>query len=136
MKPLIIVLCVTLMSACSSTSTGRFSEGGTIHGVPVLIRSQANDQERLFMPDLVAVLQKNGFTPITKGEADYSVTLDFNTESAFNVYCNIVLLKDDVPVVSANGTNPGFGTVLARGAAYRGVFDSALKEFDRKLAGK
>ena len=85
------------------------------------------------MPDLVRVLEKRGFVVTKDSNSNYAVQFTYNSDSVFNVYCNIVLMKDGVPLISANGTNPGWGTVIFRESARKGVFDSALEQFEKKL---
>lgn len=131
----ILALClVGIFVGCSSTSTGRLPNTTISIGTPIAIQGKLNDQERLYLPDLVRVLENRGFRVTNDSGAEYTVQMTFNSSSSFNVYCNIVLSKNGVPIISANGTNPGWGVWLARGSAYRGVFESALNEFERKLA--
>ena len=131
----LLSLMVLLIVGCSSTSSGNLSGVAVPKGTFVTIQGSLNDQERLFLPDLVSVLEKRGFTVTKEDKSQYSVQITFSSSSSFNVYCNIVLMKEGIPVISANGTNPGWGVLIARGTAYRGVFDSALREFEKKLYG-
>jgi hypothetical protein len=139
MKPTIVVfaslLAFLLAAGCSSTSSGTLVSQQIIRGTPVRVIGAVNDQEQLFMPDLVKALETRGFAVLKEGKSQYTAQLSFDSSSAFNVRCTITLMKDGVPIVSGGATNPGWGTLIARGKTSRHVFDSALQEFDRKLYG-
>jgi hypothetical protein len=53
----------------------------------------------------------------------------------WNVQCTINLQQRGVPLISASNLNPGWGNWLARSASIEIVADSAIREFDKKLAG-
>jgi hypothetical protein len=125
-----------ILSGCTSTSTGNFAPGaGHVNGATVSVSAPAGSSSALYLPKLVAVLRKHGFTVVGKGQpAEYSAELEMNA-GVWNVQCTINLLQRGVPLISASNLNPGWGNWLARGASISVVADAAIREFDKKLSG-
>jgi hypothetical protein len=127
------VIVTALLLGCTSTSSGTFS--GSAHGATVSVFAPAGSSSALYLPKLVAVLRKHGFTVVGSGQkAEYSAELEMNA-GVWNVQCTINLLQRGVPVVSASNLNPGWGNWIARGASINVVADSVIREFDKKLSG-
>ena len=131
-----VAIVMILLSGCTSTSTGSFaSTSGRANGATVSVSAPAGSSSALYLPKLVAVLRKHGFTVVATGQkAEYSAEFEMNA-GVWNVQCTINLLQRGVPVISASNLNPGWGNWLARGASINVVADAAIREFDKKLSG-
>lgn len=139
MKNQIMILAVVAtstlcLSGCSARAIGSATAAAHITGTKVLI-SQQDPTSRVYVPELAAVLAKHGFAVVGSGKAEYSATIEVNP-GAWNINCNITLSKNGVPVISANGINPGFGNWITRGQNIDSVVHWALNAFDKKLSGQ
>lgn len=110
-----------------------FQSGGHVNEATVSVSAPTGSSSALYLPKLVAILRKHGFTVVGKGQpAEYSAELEMNA-GVWNVQCTINLQQRGVPLISAS--NLEWGNWLARGASIQIVADSAIREFDKKLAG-
>ena len=137
MKNQIMILAATpilCLSGCSSRAIGSAPAAAQVRGAKVSV-SQQDPTSRVYVPELVAVLSKHGFTVVGNEKAEYSATIDVNP-GAWNINCNITLSKNGVPIVSSNAINPGFGNLMTRGQNTDAVVHWALNAFDKKLSAQ
>lgn len=51
----------------------------------------------------------------------------------FNLRVSVGLWREGIPILTASATNPGWGTILARGSAVKSLVDSAVSKFESEL---
>ncbi|MGI8604089.1 MAG: hypothetical protein ACR2OZ_14010 [Verrucomicrobiales bacterium] len=86
------------------------------------------------MPEVASALRRAGFGVTAEPSAPYHVKVVF-AGGGFDLSCTIVMFERGVAIASGKGVNPGFGVWLARDKAYYGVFQDALSQFSRRIAG-
>lgn len=131
-KPAVVAVLLTLfLSSCSSTG---FSTSSSLV-VPRVVAPPTNVHPEVapYVPEFVDALQAAGFKVGNTTDPDaLSLRIDFNP-NPFNIRVAASLIQHGIPVLSASATNPGWGTVLARGAAVNGRAASTLEEFRTEL---
>ena len=86
-----------------------------------------------YAPALAAVLEKNGLIVATNGTPG-ALVCKTSLRGGVTMTARIVLLSEDKPLVTADASNAGVGTVIARGAAKDNIINSALDAFDQELS--
>lgn len=119
------------MITCSST--GYSTKTSLI--VPKTIRSPMNIPTELvpYVPRFVTILQQNGFeVGRTQNPKALDLVFEFNG-NPFNLRVAVGLWQEGIPILSASATNPGWGTVIARGSAMNSLADLAISKFESEL---
>jgi hypothetical protein len=124
-----IAIIGALISSCASSGTGRLS---STPAKTVFIRPGTSDRVAEYVPELASQLRSAGFSVVSTPSATYEVALNLNSGGT-DLSCSIVMYERGVPVVSGRASNIGFGTWLARGAAYQQVFSAALRQFSKRI---
>jgi hypothetical protein len=91
--------------------------------------------DQRYVPEVARALEKHGFRIVT-GEAT-SRTLDcrmaVDQQSIWNFRVHISLWDATKPIVAAEASNRGFGTLLAREAAVQDLVASAIDQLEKEL---
>jgi len=77
-------------------------------------------------------LSSTCFAVSSNAIADASIRTEFSS-NPFHASVSISLWADGDSLVRAKGTNPGWGTLVAPGAAADAIIRSAIDAFDREL---
>ena len=130
MERLLTLLAVLVLSSCISSSQRfdsapvRTQDRGT-----VLLPSDPDYAD--LTPELGAMLKRNGFQPVTNGQARYSVTVYVGGGGFMSA--RMVFSEGGVAKFSTSSLNPGFGTWLAHQAVRRSLFRSAMEKLEEQL---
>ncbi len=124
-------LLVTVITGCSSV--GYSTKSSLV--VPKTIRAPANipDEVVPYVPRYVEALQAKGFAVgRTNDPRALDLVFDFNS-NPFNLRISAGLWNQGIPVLTGSATNPGWGSVIARGAAVNALADTSVQQFTKEL---
>lgn len=130
---LIVVLISVFMASCSTTG---FSTKSSLL-VPRVVAPPTNVHPEVapYVPAFVDALQSAGFAVGSTSDSDaLSLKIEFNP-NPFNIRVSASLEQHGVPVLSVSATNPGWGTVIARGVTVNGRAEAAVEDFRTELVG-
>jgi S1-C subfamily serine protease len=119
------------LSGCSSVgySTSKRISAPKVVKAPSSVPGQLTS----YLPRFTDALEKHGFTV---GQTDdpqaLQLKLAFN-RNPFNLQVKAYLWQNGTVVLSAEATNSGWGTALARGAAVEALVDNAVEDFTEQL---
>jgi hypothetical protein len=98
----------------------------------VIIQAPSNEREATHLPGVVGALQRNGFTPIRHGHAEYQLVFTIET-GPINADATISLSQAGRVVAQARGRDGGPRIILNRSAVVATAVQRALEQFDNEL---
>jgi len=128
---IILIAILQVESGCSSTGYTTISD----ISIPKTIKSPRSIPPELvpYVPSFVAALERSGFQVGSTDDPNaIELVVEFNG-NLFNMRVSVGLWREGIPILTASATNPGWGTLLARGAAVNSLAESALKKFEIEL---
>jgi hypothetical protein len=123
---------VAFMAACAST--GYVTTSDLTVPKTVTLANSLDPEVAPYAPRFISILVQHGFVVGTSNDPHaMELRLDFNG-NLFNMRVGAALWHDGAPILTASATNPGWGTLLARGAAVQNLADSCATKFERELS--
>lgn len=98
----------------------------------VIIQAPSNEREATHLPGVVGALQRNGFTPLRQGHAEYQLVFTIET-GPINADATISLSQAGRVVAEARGRDGGPRIILNRSAVVATAVQHALEQFDSQL---
>lgn len=132
-RNIISLLLFIALGFVGCSSTGYSTKSGII--VPKTIRAPASISVEVapYVPRFVGLLQENGFAVgKTNDPRALDLVFEFNS-NPFNLRVSAGLWREGIPILSATATNPGWGTVIARGSVTNSLADSTAQKFTEEL---
>jgi hypothetical protein len=99
----------------------------------VLVQPPNNEREATHLPQVVETLQRNGFTPVRRGYAQYEVGLLIET-GPVNADATITLSQSGSVMAQARGRDGGTRIILNRSGVVANAVQKALQEFEPQLS--
>lgn len=131
-RALIAVLLSVLTASCSTT--GFSTRTSLVVPRMVVAPSNVHPEVAPYIPEFLDAMQAAGFTVGETTDPDaLSLNVEFNP-NPFNIRVSASLIQRGVQVLSVSATNPGWGTVIARGVAVNGRAEAAIDDFRAELA--
>ena len=128
---LVSTFLVATLAGCSST--GYSTKSNLV--VPKTIRAPADIPVEVvpYVPRYVEALQAKGFAVgRTNDPRALDLVFDFSA-NPFNLRIAAGLWNQGIPVLTGSATNPGWGSVIARGAALNSLADTSIQQFTTEL---
>ena len=94
-----------------------------------------SDAEQAHIVGITSALASHGLKLVSSEEPTTSLELKFElaVRNPFNFRSTVVLLDEGTPIASAESVNPGWGNLIARGAAIRAIVRRATAQFSEEL---
>lgn len=133
MKKLSIIF-ITLLFLCSCSTSGDIEKGVSLKNTNkvIFVSKHYSGYEERHIDQVIRTLEKYGFT-ISSDKSDSEYYLNFMISAGATVTVNIDIMEKGKKIISAESSNAGWGTVIARPVAIAGRVDSAISELDELL---
>ncbi|UOA08385.1 hypothetical protein [Methylobacter sp. S3L5C] len=127
----IFILIAMIASGCATSGKLNVQETQNIKKI-VYISDRNSEREQQYIGSVAKLMEKYNYQ-IVQNRGNGELFLDFVIEGGAIVTVRLTLLKGSDELISAESTNYGWGTVIARPIAIASRVEAALEIFEEKL---